>query len=154
MLTSISASLPNSRNNLGLFTGPCFRTVLLPTSFTTTLSENSTTKRCGDENFLGFLSNGVEVLSRQTASPWSALSPEARLQALRSAEETPFFQRLRSEFVLYFYSNPAIWPLFGYEGPSNDKARLSPSRLQRHRLDQERGLKFLCRKDLICMMAA
>jgi len=31
------------------------------------------------------------------------------------------FQRLRSDFVLYFYSNPAIWPLFGHEGPSNDK---------------------------------
>ena len=74
-----------------------------------------------DENFLGFLSNGVEVLSRQTASGWSALSLEARLQALKSAEETPFFQRLRSDFILYFYSNPAIWPLFGYEGPSNDK---------------------------------
>jgi hypothetical protein len=74
-----------------------------------------------DENFLGFLSNGVEVLSRQTASTWSALSPEARLRALRSAEETPFFQRLRSDFIVYFYSNPAIWPLFGYEGPSNDK---------------------------------
>jgi hypothetical protein len=74
-----------------------------------------------DENFLGFLSNGVEVLSRQTASAWSALSPEARLRALKSAEETPFFQRLRSDFILYFYSNPAIWPLFGYEGPSNDK---------------------------------
>src|SRR5208282_256104 len=52
-----------------------------------------------DENFLGFLSNGVEVLSRQTASAWSALSPEARLRALRSAEETPFFQRLRSDFI-------------------------------------------------------
>ena len=74
-----------------------------------------------DENFLGFLSNGVEVLSCQTASAWSALSPEARLQTLKSAEETPFFQRLRSDFILYFYSNPAIWPLFGYEGPSNDK---------------------------------
>jgi hypothetical protein len=35
--------------------------------------------------------------------------------------QTPFFQSLRSNFVPYFYSNPAIWPLFGYEGPSNDK---------------------------------
>jgi hypothetical protein len=41
--------------------------------------------------------------------------------ALKSAEETPFFQRLRSDFVVYFYRNPAIWPLFGYEGASNDQ---------------------------------
>jgi len=125
MLTSISASLPNSGNNLGLFTGPCFRTVLLPTSFTTTLSENSTTKRCG------------------TKTSWDFSPTESRFSAVKQRPH-----------VLYFYSNPAIWPLFGYEGPSNDKARLSPSRLQRHRLDQERGLKFLCRKDLIWMTAA
>jgi hypothetical protein len=74
-----------------------------------------------DENFLGFLSNGVEVLSREAESAWTALPAEARLQALKSAEKTPFFQRLRSDFILYFYSNPAIWPLFGYEGLSNDQ---------------------------------
>ena len=74
-----------------------------------------------DEGFSGFLSNGVEVLSREAGSAWTALSAEARLQALERAEQTPFFQRLRSDFVLYFYSNPAIWPLFGYEGPSNDQ---------------------------------
>jgi len=74
-----------------------------------------------DENFSGFLSDGVEVLSRETGSAWTALPAEARLQALERAEQTPFFQRLRSDFVFYFYGNPAIWPLFGYEGPSNDQ---------------------------------
>jgi hypothetical protein len=74
-----------------------------------------------DENFSGFLSDGVEVLSREAGSAWTALPAEARLQALERAEQTPFFQRLRSDFVLYFYSNPAIWPLFGYQGPSNDQ---------------------------------
>jgi hypothetical protein len=68
-----------------------------------------------------FLSNGVEALNRQAGSAWTDLSEEARLQALQRVEQTPFFQRLRSDFVLYFYSNPAIWALFGYEGPSNDK---------------------------------
>src|ERR1700758_3137180 len=68
-----------------------------------------------DEGFSGFLCNGVEVLSRQAGSAWTALSAEERLQALERAEQTPFFQRLRSNFVLYFYSNPASWPLFGYE---------------------------------------
>jgi hypothetical protein len=55
-----------------------------------------------DENFSGFLSDGVEVLSREAGSAWAALSGEARLQALERAEQNPFFQRLRSDFVLYF----------------------------------------------------
>ena len=74
-----------------------------------------------DEDFSGFLSNGVEVLNSQTGTAWTGLSEEARLQALKRVEQTPFFQRLRSDFLLYFYSNPAIWPLFGYEGSSNDQ---------------------------------
>ena len=74
-----------------------------------------------DENFSRFLSDGVESLSREAGSGWAALPAEARLQALERAEQTPFFQTLRSDFVLYFYNNPAIWPLFGYEGPSNDQ---------------------------------
>jgi len=74
-----------------------------------------------DQAFSCFLSNGVEALNHQTGSMWTSLSEEARLQVLKRAEETPFFQRLRSDFVVYFYSNPAIWPRFGYEGPSNDQ---------------------------------
>jgi len=67
------------------------------------------------------LSEGVEALNSQAGSGWSSLSAEARLEALKRAEKTPFFQTLRSDFVMYFYSNPAIWPRFGYEGPSNDQ---------------------------------
>jgi hypothetical protein len=74
-----------------------------------------------DQELSGFLSNGVEALSSQTGTAWTGLSEEARLQALKQVEQTPFFQRLRSDFVLYFYSNPAIWSRFGYEGPSNDQ---------------------------------
>ena len=73
----------------------------------------------------GFLSNGVEALNRQAGSAWTDLSEEARLQALQRVEQTPFFQRLRSNFVLFFYSNPAIWPLFGYEGRLMTKAVIS-----------------------------
>ena len=92
-----------------------------PTSFTSMLSESSTTKRRKTKTCPRFLSEGVEALNGQTGSAWTGLSEEARLEALKRAEQTPFFQRLRSDFVLYFYSNPAIWPRFGYEGPSNDQ---------------------------------
>ena len=78
-------------------------------------------KAAQDQNLPSFLSEGVEALNGQTGSAWTGLSEEARLEALKRAEQTPFFQRLRSDFVLYFYSNPAIWSRFGYEGPSNDQ---------------------------------
>ena len=74
-----------------------------------------------DQDLSVLLFNGVEALNRQTGCAWAGLPEEARLQALQRVEQTPFFERLRSDFVLYFYSSPAIWPLFGYEGPSNDK---------------------------------
>ena len=74
-----------------------------------------------DQDLSVLLFNGVEALNRQTGCAWAGLPEEARLQSLQQVERTPFFQRLRSDFVLCFYSNPAIWPLFGYEGPSNDK---------------------------------
>jgi len=74
-----------------------------------------------NQNLPRFLSAGVEALNGQTGSDWIGLLEEARLEALKRAEQTPFFQTLRSDFVVYFYSNPAIWPLFGYEGPSNDQ---------------------------------
>jgi hypothetical protein len=78
-------------------------------------------KAAQDQNLPSFLSEGLEALNGQTGSAWTGLSEEARLEALKRAEQTPFFQRLRSDFVLYFYSNPAIWSRFGYEGPSNDQ---------------------------------
>jgi hypothetical protein len=74
-----------------------------------------------NQELSGFLSSGIEALNRQAGSAWTDLSEEARLQALKLVEQTPFFQRLRSDFVVYFYGNPAIWPRFGYEGPSNDQ---------------------------------
>jgi len=74
-----------------------------------------------DQDLSGFLSDGVEALNSQTGTAWTGLSEEARIHALQRVEQTAFFQRLRSDFVLYFYSNPAIWPRFGYEGPSNDQ---------------------------------
>jgi hypothetical protein len=74
-----------------------------------------------DQDLSGLLFNGVEALNRQAGCAWAGLSEEERLQALQRVEQTPFFQKLRSDFVVHFYSNPAIWPLFGYEGPSNDQ---------------------------------
>jgi hypothetical protein len=78
-------------------------------------------KAAQDQELCSLLSLGVESLNGQTGYAWTGLSEEARQQALKRIAQTPFFQRLRSDFVVYFYSNPAIWPRFGYEGPSNDQ---------------------------------
>jgi hypothetical protein len=74
-----------------------------------------------EQNLPRFLSEGVESLNNQSGSAWIGLSDEVKLEALKRVEQTSFFQTLRSDFVLYFYSNPAIWPRFGYEGPSNEQ---------------------------------
>ena len=74
-----------------------------------------------NQNLPLLLSEGIEALNSQADSAWIGLSEEARTEVLRRAEQTPFFQTLRADFVMYFYSNPAIWPRFGYEGPSNDQ---------------------------------
>ena len=78
-------------------------------------------KAAQNQDLLRLLSEGIKALNGQIGFAWISLSEEARLEALKRTEQTPFFQTLRSDFVLYFYSNPAIWSLFGYEGPSNDK---------------------------------
>jgi hypothetical protein len=93
----------------------------VPDKFYAHVVRNLDDQAAQNQALSGFLSNGVEALNREAGSAWTDLSEEARLQALQRVEQSPFLQRLRSDFVLYFYSNPAIWPLFGYEGPSNDK---------------------------------
>ena len=72
-----------------------------------------------DRDLPRFLCEGIEALNGQQGS--RLISEGDRVQTLKGAEQTPFFQTLRSHFVVYFYSNPAIWPRFGYEGPSNDQ---------------------------------
>jgi hypothetical protein len=74
-----------------------------------------------NQNLPGFLSEGVEALNALTGTAWFDLPEEAKLAALKRAEQTSFFQTLRSDFVNFFYSNPAIWPRFGYQGPSNEQ---------------------------------
>jgi uncharacterized protein involved in copper resistance len=68
-----------------------------------------------------FLSDGAELLNREAGHRWTGLSEEARVEALKRIEQTPFFKTLRGDFITWFYSNPKVWSRFGYEGPSNDK---------------------------------
>jgi len=74
-----------------------------------------------DQVFARSLSDGVEFPKRETGHSWTSLSEEAKVEALKRIEQTPFFKTLRGDFITWFYSNPGVWFRFGYEGPSNDK---------------------------------
>jgi hypothetical protein len=117
---STATSILNSSNNSSPSFESCFRTMAFPTIYEHVVRKLDD-KAAQNQNLPRFLCEGVEALNGQTGSSWISLSEEARLEALKRAEQTPFFQTLRSDFVVYFYSNPAIWPRFGYEGPSNDQ---------------------------------
>ena len=41
-----------------------------------------------------------------------------RVDVLRSMENEPFFQTVRSGLVTGLYNQKAVWPIFGYEGES------------------------------------
>ena len=48
------------------------------------------------------------------AVPWEA----ERVAILQANEKTAFFGKLRGDLVVSLYNQEAIWPKFGYEGPS------------------------------------
>jgi hypothetical protein len=102
-----------------------FRTMFphdtLPDEFYQHVTRKLDEKAAGDADLLHLVSEGVDALNDQTGFAWKSLPPETKLQALERLEQTPFFQRLRSDFLVFFYSNPAIWSRLGYEGPSNDR---------------------------------
>ncbi|MFK7938291.1 MAG: Twin-arginine translocation pathway signal [Roseovarius sp.] len=44
-----------------------------------------------------------------------------RVDILRAMEDSAFFQQIRGGLVTGLYNQPAVWPLFGYEGESFTK---------------------------------
>ena len=69
------------------------------------------------------LSEGVGFLATTTGRRPEEFGdlPEAdQVRALARLEETPFFRAVAAEVVVHLYSQPDVWPYFGYEGPSND----------------------------------
>jgi hypothetical protein len=44
-----------------------------------------------------------------------------RVAILVANQDTPFFNKLRSDLVVALYNQKAVWPKFGYEGSSADK---------------------------------
>jgi hypothetical protein len=48
-------------------------------------------------------------------------SESDRVAILVANQDTPFFNKLRSDLIVTLYNQKAVWPKFGYEGASADK---------------------------------
>lgn len=72
----------------------------------------------GDENRLASIRDGVRALNAARDVPFVARPDEAKTADLKAIEGTAFFEDVRSTTVRELFNNPAVWPFFGYEGPS------------------------------------
>lgn len=77
----------------------------------------------GDPRSEGLIEQGLVDLDAAAgqAGAFTALDGAAALEVLRGMEGTPFFELVRSKFVLTFYDDHEVWTLLGYPGPSFDR---------------------------------
>ena len=71
-----------------------------------------------DPAFAKMLRDGIAKLGAHYGVPFQRLSAGNRLEAVKGAEGSDFFEAVRSTTAWTLYSNPQVWPLFGYEGSS------------------------------------
>lgn len=79
---------------------------------------NSSTKR--------LLAGGIDQLNqlvkgRPGKSYADVRDEDARVAAIKQIEHGPFFAKVYSTTVVSLYNQRALWPIFGYEGPSSPK---------------------------------
>ena len=77
-----------------------------------------------DAQMKALLTEGVASLATLTGTKTSAfrsLDEHEQTEALKKIEDGAFFKAVAGEVVNGLYSQPDVWPYFGYEGPSNDK---------------------------------
>ena len=81
-------------------------------------------KASGSEEMKVLLTDGVQSLAALTGrwpNEFGGLDEVDQVKALQRIEHGAFFKAVAAEIVVGLYSQPDIWPYFGYEGPSNDK---------------------------------
>ena len=81
------------------------------------------TKAAADEKTKTVLTEGVGLLATTTGRwprDFAGLPEPEQVAALTRLEHTPFFQAIAAEVVVNLYSQPDVWPHFGYEGPAPD----------------------------------
>ena len=79
-------------------------------------------KAASNEDMKKLLTDGVAGLPDLTGGEdFAALDEAKRVEALEKIEDGAFFKAVAGEVVTGLYSQPDVWPYFGYEGPSTDK---------------------------------
>jgi hypothetical protein len=71
-----------------------------------------------DPRFLAQLIQGLGELDAQRDVPFSDLDTDTAAAVLRGADGTPFLTAVVDSAVVTLYSDPEVWELLGYEGPS------------------------------------
>lgn len=82
------------------------------------------TKAAANEQVHTVLVDGVEFLATITGrrpEEFATLPEAEQVTALTRMEELPFFTTIAAEVIVNLYSQPDVWPHFGYEGPSTDQ---------------------------------
>ncbi|MHC1560817.1 hypothetical protein ACR9E3_17805 [Actinomycetospora sp. C-140] len=74
-----------------------------------------------DPRFLAQLLQGLVDLDAQRDAPFAELDAETAGAVLRGADGAPFLTAIVNSAVVTLYSDPEVWDLLGYEGPSYDK---------------------------------
>jgi hypothetical protein len=75
----------------------------------------------GDADRIELLEEGASALDAWSGMPFVSLPDDRKFAALKALEATPFFKDMRNTTVRELFNNPAVWPFFGYEGPSGHK---------------------------------
>ena len=81
-------------------------------------------KAAADDKLLTLLTDGVGYLATTAGRyprEFATLPEDQQVAALTRLQKTPFFQAVAAEVVVNLYSQPDVWPYFGYEGPCTDK---------------------------------
>ncbi|MEJ2862068.1 hypothetical protein [Actinomycetospora flava] len=74
-----------------------------------------------DPRFLAQLLQGLTDLNAQREVPFAELDVETAGAVLRGADGSPFLTGIVDSAVVTLYSDPEVWDLLGYEGPSYDQ---------------------------------
>ena len=72
----------------------------------------------GDGARIALVRDGARALDAAGDVPFAERPEDRQIADLRAIEGTPFFEEMRATTVRELFSNPAVWPFFGYEGPS------------------------------------
>jgi hypothetical protein len=72
------------------------------------------------------LTGGIEQLNRlSNAAPGKTYADvedeDRRVEAIKKIEHGPFFAKVYGTTVISLYNQRALWPIFGYQGPSSAK---------------------------------